>query len=165
MRRADRLDLHSAAVKDVEKSYAALFHDGGFEIAPGILHEAAVVTEGYPFLIQLVGYFLWREAELNPVMTEEAAAQAFAAARRRNARMVVEAAMSTLSGRDLDFLRAMAEDDESSTAKDIGQRMGVASSMVGNHRARLIAAGLIEPVRQGVVRFALPGLREHLLGL
>ena len=163
LRRADRIDLHAAAVKDVEASYKSIFGDGGFEIDPVVLHEAAEVTEGYPFLIQLVGYFLWREAELNPAVTHDIAERAFAGARRRNTRMVVEAALSTLSGRDMDFLRAMAEDEESSTAKDIGTRMGAVSSMVGNHRARLLAAGVIEPVRHGVVRFALPGLREHLL--
>jgi hypothetical protein len=163
LRRADRLDLHAAAVKDVEKSYTAIFREGAFNLDPAILHDAAEATEGYPFLIQLVGYFLWREAELNPVVSPEIAERAFAGARRRNIRMVVEAALSSLSGRDLDFLRAMAEDEVSSTAKDIGARMGVASSAVGNHRARLLAAGLIEPVRHGIVRFALPGLREHLL--
>lgn len=71
--------------------------------------------------------------------------------------------LSTISGRDMDFLRALAEDEEFSTAKDIGTQMGATSSTVGNHRARLLATGPIEPVRHGLVRFALPGLRDHLL--
>lgn len=72
------------------------------------------------------------------------------------------AALATASRRDLDFLQAMAHDDGPSAAGDIGTRMGARPNTVGNYRSRLIDAGLIEPVGYGLVRFAIPGLREHL---
>lgn len=55
---------------------------------------------------------------------------AVAAARRRNTRMVIGAALASASPKDLQFLRAMADD---------------ARNTVGNYRVRLINAGLIEP--------------------
>lgn len=66
------------------------------------------------------------------------------------------------SPRDMDFLRAMAEDDGPSSAADIGRRIAARTNLVANYRARLLAAGLIEPRGHGKVDFAIPGLREHL---
>ncbi len=45
---------------------------------------------------------------------------------------------------------------------DILSRIGGSPSMVGNYPARLLDAGIIEPVRHGVVRFAAPGPRDYL---
>jgi len=44
----------------------------------------------------------------------------------------------------------------------IGPRMGAKPNTVGNDRTRLIDAGLIEPAGYGLVRFTIPGLREHV---
>lgn len=75
---------------------------------------------------------------------------------------MIEAALSTASDKDKDFLRAMAEDDGAVTAGDIGKRLNAKSNVVANYRARLIAAGLIEAPAYGKVDFASPGLREYL---
>lgn len=163
LRRADKIDLHAAAVREVEDSFAATFTEAGYSISPELVGRAAEATKGYPFLIQLVGYFLWREAEINQgTLTEAEVELAIYAAHRRNARTVIEAALAAASPKDLDFLHAMAEDDGSSTAADIGRRIGSRTNVVANYRARLLAAGLIEATGHGKVDFAIPGLREHL---
>lgn len=163
LRRADKIDLHAAAVREVEESFASTFTEARFSIDTELVGRAAEATRGYPFLIQLVGYFLWREAELNNgVLTEAAVNRAIDAAHRRNARTVIEAALAAASPKDLDFLHAMAEDDGPSTAADIGRRIASRTNVVANYRARLLAAGLIEAAGHGKVDFAIPGLREHL---
>jgi hypothetical protein len=86
----------------------------------------------------------------------------FDAAQRRHARTVIEAALAAASPKDMDFLHAMAEDNEPSTAADIGHRLGARTNLVANYRARLLAAGLIEAAGYGKVDFAIPGLRQHL---
>lgn len=163
LRRADRIDLHAAAIAEVEDSYRATFATMQDSIAPTLLRTAAEATGGYPFLIQLVGYHLWQIAEATPRPLEAADVDlAVTAARRRNTRMVIGAALASVSVKDLEFLRAMAEDDGPSRTSHIGRRLGDASNTVGNYRARLIDAGLIEPAGYGLVDFAIPGLREHL---
>ncbi|GAA3313929.1 ATP-binding protein [Arthrobacter ramosus] len=163
LRRADKIDLHAAAVREVEDSYAATFARAGIGLSPDLVHRAAEATGGYPFLIQLVGYFLWREAENNGgTLTEIEVGHAIDAAQRRHARTVIEAALATASPKDMDFLLAMAEDNEPSTAADIGHRLGARTNLVANYRARLLAAGLIEASGHGKVDFAIPGLRQHL---
>ncbi|AXJ11155.1 ATP-binding protein [Arthrobacter sp. PM3] len=163
LRRADKIDLHAAAVREVEVSFANTFAEASFDVSPALVRRAAEATGGYPFLIQLVGYFLWKEAEVNQgVLTAATVERAIEAAHRRNARTVIEAALATVSPKDLDFLHAMAEDDGPAVAGDIGRRIGARPNLVANYRARLLAAGLIEPAGHGKVDFAIPGLRQHL---
>ncbi|MGO4235936.1 ATP-binding protein [Arthrobacter sp. Soil761] len=163
LRRADKIDLHAAGIRDVERSFTSIFAAAGFDIPPHLVQEAAASTGGYPFLIQLVGYFLWREAENNNgAVTAAEADRAVQAAHRRNARTVIEAALSTASGKDLDFLRAMAQDDGPSIAGDIGQRLKAKTNLIANYRSRLLAAGLVEPAGHGKIDFAIPGLRQYL---
>lgn len=63
LRQAERIVLGNVGVADVERSLVATFAAGGFNAPAGTFRQAAEETAGYPFLVQLVGYFLWREAE------------------------------------------------------------------------------------------------------
>lgn len=163
LRRADKIDLHAAAIRDVEASFAETFEAAGIEIAPDLIHHAAAATGGYPFLIQLVGYFLWKEAEKHDdSLSSTTVDRAIAAANRRNERVVIEAALATVSPKDLEFLHAMAVDDGTSTAANIVRRTGSRPTLVAKYRTRLLAAGLIESAGHGKVDFAIPGLRQYL---
>src|SRR6478609_10014127 len=62
LRRADRIDLHAAAVKEVERSFTETFQHAGVALDGELARVAAEGTGGYPFLIQLIGYYLWQEA-------------------------------------------------------------------------------------------------------
>lgn len=162
LRRADRIDLHAVSVTETARSYAELFAQGGYRLASERADEAAEATGGYPFLIQLVGYFLWQQAEAGEVLDSAAVERAVAAARRRHERVVIEAALAPVSAKDLDFLRAMAQDNGVSEVSDIGRRLGSRPNTVSNYRTRLIEAGLVEQAGYGRVDFAIPGLREYL---
>lgn len=163
LRRADKIDLHAAAIRDVETSFLQTFEEAKFDVAPALVRKAAEATGGYPFLIQLVGYFLWKEAETHSdVLSPESVELAIEAAHRRNARVVIEAALATVSAKDREFLQAMSEDEGPSATGDIGRRLGAKPTLVSKYRTRLMAAGLIEQVSHGVVAFAIPGLRQYL---
>lgn len=163
LRRADRIDLHAASIAEVERSFAETFAAAGVALDGELARVAAEGTGGYPFLIQLIGYYLWQEAEKAAGGLDAAAvSRAVTAGRRRNERVVIEAALSTTSGRDRDFLQAMAEDPGPSSTADIGRRTGMRPNAVGNYRTRLMDAGLIEPAGYGLVEFAIPGLREYM---
>ena len=165
LRRADRINLHEAATAEVTASYRELFRDGGIHVPPELLSEAAEATEGYPFLIQLVGYYLWMAAgKAGWVLDQNSVRGAVAAAQRRNTLVVVESALSDISAKDREFLDAMAEQDGPSTAAQIGQIIKSKPNVVSKYRNRLIAAGLIESAGYGKVDFAIPGLRQYLRG-
>ena len=163
LRRADRINLHEAAIAEVTASYSELFSEGGIDVSPGLVSEAAEATEGYPFLIQLVGYYLWLEAgKANWKLDESGVHRAISAAQRRNTLVVVESALSDISDKDREFLDAMALQDGPSAAGLIGNIMTAKPNVVSKYRKRLIAAGLIESAGYGKVDFAIPGLRQYL---
>jgi hypothetical protein len=163
LRRADRINLHEAAIAEVTASYTDLFTAGAITVPPELVAEAAEATEGYPFLIQLIGYYLWMEAgKTNWILDQSSVRRAIAAALRRNTLVVVESALSDISDKDREFLDAMAVQDGPSAAAQIGQIMKSKPNVVSKYRKRLIAAGLIESAGYGKVDFAIPGLREHL---
>jgi hypothetical protein len=137
LRRADRINLHEAAITEVTASYNELFSQGGISISPDLTNEAAEATAGYPFLIQLVGYYLWLEADKAGWKLDQSSVQrAIAAAQRRNTLVVVESALGAI--------------------------IKAKPNVVSQYRKRLIAAGLIESAGYGKVDFAIPGLRRYL---
>jgi hypothetical protein len=102
-----RQDRSPAAVREVEESFASTFVEAAFKVSPDLVRHAAEATGGYPFLNQLVRYFLWKEAENNQGnLTPETVERAIEAANRRNVRTVIQAALATASPKDLDILHA-----------------------------------------------------------
>lgn len=83
---ADRIVLRNVAVDDVESSLARTFAAGGFAAPAGMMRQAAEATDGYPYLVQLVGYCLWREAERQSTLTATMMARAIEEAQKRYAR-------------------------------------------------------------------------------
>ena len=163
LRRADRIDLQAVPIDEVQKSYQETFAALPVAISDEIYAKAAEATGGYPFMIQVVGYHLWQVAEgLDMPLTLADAQLAIDAAKRRNARVVIEAALATVSAKDQEFLKAMAQDESASRTADLATRLNAKKNTIGNYRARLIDAGLIEPAGYGLVDFTLPGLREYL---
>ena len=146
----------NALLDDLER------HDSGLLLTIDEVHDALVATFGYPFLIQLVGYQVWRAAD-GGVAGLEAVDAGFSAARRRLGSLVHETALGDLSDLDRTFLVAMSVDDGPSQMADVRRRMGEVSPQHANtYRRRLMAAGMNEQVSHGKVTFALPYLRDFL---
>ncbi|MDO4897719.1 MAG: AAA family ATPase, partial [Rothia sp. (in: high G+C Gram-positive bacteria)] len=163
MRRADRIDLSTVSVGEVEASYRDIFAALPLTVAPEVFAYAAEASGGYPFMIQLVGYHLWKIAETRQKeLSLEDARPAVSLAQQRHVRMVLEAALVPVSSKDMQFLQAMAQDDTASLTSDLAERLKAKKNTVGNYRARLLDAGLIVASGHGKVDFALPGLRQYL---
>lgn len=86
LRPADRIVLRNVPVSDVEESLRRTFASGGFDAPAGTFRQAAKATGGYPYLVQLVGYFLWREAEDQQTLTASMLARAIERAQERTDR-------------------------------------------------------------------------------
>lgn len=78
--------------------------------------------------------------------------------------MVIEPALRRVSGKQLEYLSAMARCGPGPVSSgDVAREMGVDSASVGTYRRRLVDAALIEAPAYGVVSFAIPYMREYLL--
>ena len=161
LRRATPFALDDVPLDAVRDALRATVTQEGRTIAEDALTAATDATSGYPFMIQLVGYHVWRKAtgqhiDLNAVHA------GIPAARKRLGSTVHAAALADLSAVDRTYLLAMSQDDGESSTGELAQRLHETPHYASVYRARLIAAGVIEPTRRGYVDFAIPYLREYL---
>lgn len=71
--------------------------------------------------------------------------------------------LRSLSENDVRFLKAAAKAGETAAMSDIIETMNVSGQLAQQYRRRLLDAGILESVRRGEVRFAVPYLREYLV--
>lgn len=161
MRRADPHELREVEIAEVRQSFKETVEASGKFIAPGALDMAAEATGGYPFLIQLVGYHIWRLSKQN-MIDVSAANQGVAAAKKRLGDTVHAPALSELSAIDKTYLVMMARDEGPSSTGAIADRMGESAQYANQYRQRLIDAGIIAPAAFGRVEFTIAGLRDYI---
>lgn len=162
LRRAEQTHLGQVSADDVAAALRSPIMHGEKTIPDDALRAAAHATQGYPFMVQLVGYHSWRAAKSADTISPEHVAEGVQAASRRVGKLVHEPALSELSGIDRSFLAAMARDDGPSRVRDVAERLGVDGNYVNVYRARLINAEIIHAPGWGVVDFTLPSMREYL---
>lgn len=162
LRRADRYELGRVPRPAVAEGLLTPIRNAGRNVTDEALAVMVEGTQGYPFLIQLVGSRTWRlhpdREEIDVADAQEGVAQA----RRRLGSLVHAPALSSCSDVDKTFLMAMAQDNGPSKMADIQQRMQTDANYAGQYRLRLIAQELIQPVGHGKVDFTIPYLREYL---
>ena len=162
LRRAERYDLGKVADDDVALAIERPIADAGRTIAADALQLAVTATAGYPFLIQLVGYRIWRQHPERGKITVDDARVGVEEARRRLGSLVYSPAFQACSDIDKTFLLAMARDDGPSKISDIAKRLEVKPDYTNVYRKRLIENQLIESAGRGKLDFSLPGLRDYL---
>ncbi|MDR2374404.1 MAG: ATP-binding protein, partial [Bifidobacteriaceae bacterium] len=163
LRRAERFVLGPLPDHLVRAAIQTPVVQAGRQITADALDLAVDAIRGYPFMVQVVGFELWEAAPLRPQIDADGAALALARAARTAGRLVLEPALNDLSGRDRQFLAAMAAEPEGAVpVSALAERLGASRGVVAKYRARLIAAQLIEPAGRGLVRFAMPLLRDQL---
>lgn len=162
LRRAEHHTIGPVSLSDVRTAVAQTVADGEREIDVRALDRAASAAAGYPFMIQLVGYFTLKNAAPTGPVDVAAVDAGITAARRRLGRLVHASALRPLSDVDRTYLLAMAQDDGPSRTGEVAKRMGVTAQYAGEYRRRLIRDGIIEPAGHGKVRFTIPYTADHL---
>ncbi|MCL2379718.1 MAG: ATP-binding protein [Coriobacteriia bacterium] len=126
------------------------------------LKQMTIATGGFPFLIQLVGYHVWRQNsqrnEINLLDADEGIRYALADMESR----IFDVTMRELSENDLRFLQAMLRDGGESKMMDIAERLSVNASYASQYRRRLIEQGIIGSRGRGKVGFEIPLFKEYL---
>jgi len=162
IRRAFQHKLERVLLEDVKTTMEKTIEASGRTISSQALEKAAHFTEGFPFLIQLVGYHIWRQSpDKNEISMQDVKA-GIQSSEEAMDQMILETTVKELSDMDLAFVMAMAQDDTVSRLSDIASRMQVSSAKAGQYRLRLIKQGIIEPYGRGKLQFSLPLLRTYL---
>lgn len=152
--RIDDVDIEAAFERTIEDA------DGGIE--EPALEECVQAIEGFPYMMQLVGYRTW-EAALNcQNITREDADKGIARAQRELASGVLATTYRELFPGDRRFLMAMLEDSGPSRGSEIAKRLGKKTNYVSTYKRRLLKQGIIEELPDSTFEICIPFFREYL---
>ena len=171
LRRAKPEELDAIPLDEVEESLKLAIERSGFTIDDDALAAATRATEGYAFLIQLVGYHVWRaawarvrrdEGDGSIVIGIEDARSGISSALDEFERAVLETAISDLPKTAIEFILAMSEMPDVVSTGDIARRLGKSTGYLSPYRRRLMAQQVIEQTAPGYVTFSIPFMKGYL---
>ena len=162
VQRAKRQLLGAIDLELVREAYEYVFTTSGKRLAPGVAELAAGLSEGYPYMYQLLGYHMWRFAGESQTVTSEHARRALAPTRRLAGQNLFGLELASLTNRERDFLIAAAHSDGPSSIKSIAERADMSPDNAYFYRSRVIARGLVRPAGRGSVDLISGYLRDYL---
>ena len=164
LQRCSRHEIAELSDAATATAFAEPIAAHGGRISDDALGRAVEASDGYPFMVQLVGFHSWRAASSDPPRLEIAeVSSGVAEAERRLPNLVLAPIWRSMSGMDRQFAMAMAQDDGDTSTADISRRLGRSSSYISTYRSRLIRSGFIRSTGHGRVGFAHQATRAWLL--
>jgi hypothetical protein len=162
--RAQKVYLSPLPLADISVYYSRVFAQVGKTISPRALQAAVEATRGYPYLLQLIGYYVLSFSRESDVISASDVENAIITSKQEMVDSVFSPVLRSLSARDRDFLKAMSEDTGASRISNVIERLGVSQPYAQKYRRRLVEAGVISVSGHGEIRFAVPYLNEYLRG-
>ena len=134
-------------------------------VSPDLLMRATAATRGFPYLLQLIGYYIVEFTAEGDEVSSDQLDRAIAAARLELVEDVFFPTLNALSARDAEVLRAIAAQKTSpASVADVIASLGIDNGYFQPYRARLIDAGVVEAPRDGALSITVPYLAEYLNG-
>jgi len=162
LRSAFQYHLEAVEESEVRFSMKRTIELAGRSINKEALGLASKSTKGFPFMIQLIGYQMWRQSPDRKVISIDDVEEGIIIAQNDLNRMIFDVTYKELSVKDIAFLEAMLHDNEYSSISDVSKRMKVTPKYAGMYRKRLIEHGVIGSYGHGRVAFDLPMFREYI---
>ena len=143
------------------------FAASGLKLSDDQLELMARATQGYAYLIQLIGYYVWRFADLHRfdtvAVSEDDVRLGVENAMQRFHEVVHEPAISHITKGAMEYLVAMAQIGERSSTAEVSERMGREPKGTSSFRRSLIQREVIQSPVRGYIEFSVPFLREYIL--
>ena len=163
LNRASRVELGLISTNLIRAYYERAFKGMGITISDELLDRAALATRGFPYLMQLIGYYVIQYTSDGGTVDEAIMNKAEKSAMGDMENNVFKPILSPLSDNDKIFLKAMARHGETVSTAKLQAALGKKGPAIQPYRKRLIEAGVIEAPRRGELVFAVPYLAEYLL--
>ena len=114
LRRAQRFELGPLAPYAVEEAFRLTVEEGGRLINEEALGEAVEAIDGFPFMLQLLGYRAWRMHPDDAFLSVDDVRAGAQRAQRELEDRIFDVTYAELSRADRAFLAAMAQDGKTS---------------------------------------------------
>jgi hypothetical protein len=161
LHRAHKVFLGNVDTLAVENLYETVLKEAGAEFESDVPFRAAVASQGFPYLIQLLGHYLWKS--IDGPLTQPDLEQALINSKIELFQNVHALIMRELSERDRAFLFAMTDLPDEAPIARIITTMGVTPGYVSRYRQRLADSGVIRAASHGKVKLLPPYMKEYLI--
>lgn len=161
LRRARQRHLGRVDNPDIETALRKTIIGGGGSIDDPAALQAVDAIDGFPYMMQLVGYWTWEEASSESIGLPDVL-NGIRLATQELRDGVLATTYRELSKGDIRFLEAMLPDQGPSSLANIAARMGVRSNYASKYKERLIDAGVLGEVGQGFYSVDLPGFKDYV---
>lgn len=165
LRRAQQRTLGSIPLPEVRDAFLQTVRDAGLCVDTETADLAAHKSMGHPYMVQLVGYYMWRSAVRRDSKDIEACdvEAGYADAVSEFYEAVDAPLYYGLRSPQRLFIEAMAVDGTGLTRMaDVIERCDRTQSWASKYRASLIRERVIEAAGYGLVRFTVPMLGEYV---
>ena len=163
LNRATKVELGLISTNLIRAYYERAFKSVGIKVSDGILNRAALATRGFPYLMQLIGYYVIQYTPDGGTVDEAIMNKAEKSAMGDMEDNVFKPILSPLSDNDKIFLKAMARLGGTVPTAKLQAVLGKKGPAIQPYRKRLLESGIIEAPRRGELVFAVPYLSEYLL--
>lgn len=163
LNRARKYHLDPLSSGDIMAYYSDAFAREERSISPKQLLRAAASTRGFPYLLQLIGYYLVEFSQPGDAITDDMLENAIAAAQQELEEDVFSPTLNALSRKDIEVLGAIAKNEAgTATVAEIIEHLGVTNSYFQQYRSRLLDAGIVTAPREGELQIVVPYLADYL---
>ncbi|MDR1082293.1 MAG: ATP-binding protein [Coriobacteriales bacterium] len=163
LRRAFQQRLDAVPKDEVAFALRKTVETAGRAINSKALELAAESTQGFPFMIQLVGYNIWRQNPQHKTISLEDTKHGVRLAENDMRRMIFDSTIHDLSEQDIRFLVTLARIGGESDTTQIAAAWGKNVNYTSKYRKRLLEQGIIGERMFGKIDFDIPLLGEYIL--
>lgn len=163
LRRSQKRRLARISNVEVEQAIRRTIEENGRFVSDEALQKMTEAADGFPFMIQLVGFHVW-ESSTSQEIDLQAACSGIEIAESELLENIVKVTYSELSKGDRAYLEAMLQLDAPYNS-DIATKMGKTNSYALQYKNRLMSQGVIEEDFDGSLSFQMPLMESFLKDL
>ncbi len=149
--RVPRIVLDPLNIAMIAASYGTIFETDEKEAM-----RMALLTKGYPFAFQVLGYIRWENKgkALDELLSEYD---------QYLAEYIYDKIWHELSDNDRKVVLAMAEGEEYAKVQTIRETLGMSSGLFSTYRDKMIRKGLVDTRKYGYLSLILPRFKEYAI--
>ena len=163
LHRASTISLPLIDTYFIKNEYIRLFNLRDCTFEESALDKAYLSTYGYPYLYQLIGYYLWKEVK-SKTITDSDVENALNISKANLFQNVYAIIFRDLSNKDQAFCFSVAMYEKKNVPTSfISENLSQSSNLTSQYKNRLIEANIIQDVSKGYVAFNLPFFKEFVI--